>query len=74
VLRDVMTTPVVTCRPGATLDQCSGIMTDKRIRHLPVVGDAGPDGIITSGDILAHQVREQKETIDYLNSYVFDLR
>lgn len=73
-IRDVMTTPVVTCRPEATLDQCMGMMTDKRIRHIPVVGEQGPEGIITSGDIMAHQVREQKETIDYLNSYVFDLR
>jgi IMP dehydrogenase len=71
---DVMTTPVVTCRFEATLDQCVGIMTEKRIRHIPVVSDGGPEGIITSGDILAHQVREQKDTIDYLNSYVFDLR
>ncbi len=73
-IRDVMTTPVVTCRPEATLDQCMGMMTDKRIRHIPVVGEKGPEGIITSGDIMAYQVREQKETIDYLNSYVFDLR
>ncbi len=74
VVRDVMTAPVVTCRPAATLEQCVAMMTEKRIRHLPVAGDTGPEGIITSGDILAYQVREQKDTIEYLNSYVFDLR
>lgn len=73
-IRDVMTTPVVTSRLEATLEQCVGIMTEKRIRHIPVVSDSGPEGIVTSGDIMAYQVREQKETIDYLNSYVFDLR
>lgn len=73
-IADVLTTPVVTCRPEATLDQCIAIMTDKRIRHLPVVGDAGPEGLITSGDILAYRVREQRDTIDFLNSYMFDLR
>jgi CBS domain-containing protein len=73
-LRDVMTTPVVTCRPETTLEQCGAVMTERRIRHIPVVGDEGLQGIITSGDIMAFQVREQGETIAYLNSYMFDLR
>ena len=73
-LREVMTTPVIRCRPEATLDECRSLMTDKRIRHIPVVDDTGLCGIITSGDILAYQVRDQQNTIDYLNSYVFDLR
>jgi CBS domain-containing protein len=49
-------------------------MTGKRIRHLPVVDADGVCGIVTSGDILAFQVREQEDTIQYLNSYIFDLR
>lgn len=71
---EVMTTAMVSCRPDATLEQCSALMTDKRIRHLPVVDEGQLKGIVTSGDILAYQVRQQQETIDYLNSYVFDLR
>ncbi len=71
---EVMTTDVVTCSPDAPIDSCMGLMTAKRIRHMPVVGDHGMCGIITSGDLLAAQVREQQDTIDYLNSYVFDLR
>jgi CBS domain-containing protein len=69
-----MTPEVVTCRPDAPLSGCMGLVTAKRIRHIPVVDDGGLCGIITSGDLLAHQVREQQETIDYLNSYVHDLR
>jgi CBS domain-containing protein len=74
VLRDVMTESVITCRPEATLEECTGVVTQKRIRHLPVVDEDGLCGLITSGDILGFQVREQQDTIDFLNSYVFDIR
>ena len=73
-LRDVLTYPIVTVRPDTSLEACRGLITQKRIRHIPVVGDGGLCGIITSGDILAYQMEEQKDTIDYLSSYVFDLR
>lgn len=73
-LRDVLTYPIVTVRPDTSLEGCRGLITQKRIRHIPVVGDAGLCGIITSGDILAYQMEEQKDTIEYLSSYVFDLR
>ncbi len=71
---DVLTPDVVTVRPDTPLDACSSLITAKRIRHIPVVDEGGMRGIITSGDLLAHQVREQQDTIDYLNHYVHDLR
>ncbi|KPK01171.1 MAG: hypothetical protein AMS20_14120 [Gemmatimonas sp. SG8_28] len=74
LIRDVMTAPVTTCRPGATLEECQALLTDKRIRHLPVLDDDGLRGIITSGDLLAHHVSEQAATIEYLNNYMFDIR
>jgi IMP dehydrogenase len=73
-LSDVMTSPVITCRPEARVEECMALFTEKRVRHLPVVDDDGLRGLITSGDLLAHQVQEQKDTIQYLNSYVFDIR
>ncbi len=73
-LREVMTSPVMTCRPEATLEECVAFITAKRIRHLPVVGEEGLCGIITSGDILASRMREHEDTIQFLNSYVFDVR
>ncbi len=72
--RDIMTAPVLTCRADTPLEECVALITTKRIRHVPVTDENGLSGIITSGDILAHQVREQKDTIAYLNSYVHDLR
>ncbi len=71
-LREVMSERVVTCQPETTLDECVSVMTVKRIRHLPVVSDEGLCGIITAGDLLAFQVKDQAATIRYLKSYTFD--
>jgi CBS domain-containing protein len=71
---DVMSSPVQHCAPEATLDECRAVMTERRIRHLPVLDRDGLCGIITSGDILALQMAEQRDTIDYLNAYVTEQR
>jgi CBS domain-containing protein len=73
-LGEVMTSPVVTGRPPATVEDVAALCTNRRIRHLPVMQDDELIGIITSGDVLAYQVDEQKDMIQFLNSYVFDLR
>ncbi len=72
-LREVMSDRVVTCQPETTLRECIGVMTHKRIRHLPVVSDEGLCGIITAGDLLAFQVKDQEALIRYLKSYTFDV-
>jgi CBS domain-containing protein len=73
-VREVMTAPVLRCGPDAPLEECRAMMTDRRIRHLPVVERDELRGIITTGDLLAHQVREQQDKIEFLNGYVFDIR
>jgi CBS domain-containing protein len=73
-VRDVMTSPVTTCLPETSIEECGAIMSGKRIRHLPVTDDRGLVGLVTSGDLLAFQVAEQTATIQYLNSYMFDVR
>ena len=73
-LRDVMTSPVMTCRLQASIEELVGLVTAKRIRHIPVMDGDKLIGIVTSGDLLAHQVREQADTIEFLNSYVYDVR
>lgn len=71
----VLTTPVITCLPETSVEECAAIMTTRRIRHLPVV-DAGGRlyGVVSSGDVLAHRVAEHEATIQYLNGYMFDIR
>jgi CBS domain-containing protein len=71
---DVMTSPVTACAPDTPVDECAAMMTAKRIRHLPVVSDKGLAGVITIGDVLAFQVSEQQQTIDYMHHFMFDLR
>jgi CBS domain-containing protein len=73
-LRDVMTSPVITCTPETPLDDCAAVMTARRIRHLPVVEDGALAGVVSSGDVMAFRVAEQQTTITHLSSYVFDTR
>jgi CBS domain-containing protein len=68
-LLDVMTTPVLSCAPDTDVDECRAIITARRVRHLPVIADGRLLGLITSGDLLAHQLREQQDALDYLNSW-----
>ena len=73
-VHEVMTKTLVTCLPDTTLDECGAIMTTRRIRHLPVVDDKGLHGVVSIGDLLAHRVSEQEDTIKYLNDYMFYTR
>lgn len=68
---EVMSSPVACCRRDTTLDECRAVMTEKHIRHLPVVEEKRLLGIITSGDILARKVDVHEETIRYLNEYIY---
>jgi len=73
-VREVMTSPVAFCRRETTLNECRAVMTEKRIRHLPVVDEKGVCGIVTIGDLMAHEVTDQEATIQYLNEYIFGVR
>ncbi len=69
---DVMTTPVACCQPTTKLAECRSVMTEKRIRHLPVVSENTLLGMISSGDILALENREQQRTIEYMHEYLYE--
>jgi CBS domain-containing protein len=71
---EVFTRDVVTTAPDTSVDECGALMSSRRVRHLPVVDAAGLHGVVTIGDLLAHQVSEHETTIQHLNSYVFDMR
>lgn len=74
LVRDVMTTPVLTVPPETPLEVCQATMTERRIRHLPVVGPEGLAGLVSSGDVLAYEVAERQATIQQLESYVYYVR
>jgi len=66
----IMTTDVETCDPGVLLDDLMKIMTDKRIRHVPVVEDGALVGIVSIGDIVKHRIDQLQFERDQLDSYV----
>lgn len=70
-VRDVMTSPVLTVSPDTYVRECRATFTDRRIRHLPIVGPDGLCGVITSGDVLAFEADEQRTAIEHLESYVY---
>lgn len=67
---DVMTGRIAICSRDTTLEACRSAMTRNKIRHLPVVEDGKLLGIISSGDILARELKDQEETIRYLHEYM----
>ena len=71
---DVMTSSLVTCTPEARIVDCNTMMSERRIRHLPVIGLEGVLGVITTGDLLAYELHEQESKIQHLESFVFDKR
>jgi len=67
---ELMTARVISVDPGATVDQCMALMTDKRVRHLPVIEDGRVVGVISIGDVVRALVEEQQFTIDALQTYI----
>jgi IMP dehydrogenase len=69
-VHEVMSAPVVICQPVTKVAECKSIMTEKKLRHLPVVDGGQLVGMISVGDILAHEAAEQAHTIRYLHEYL----
>jgi CBS domain-containing protein len=67
---DIMTTRVLTVRPEHTVQDCMAFMTDKRIRHLPVMSDASVIGMISIGDVVKAMLDEQEFVIKQLEHYI----
>lgn len=67
---EIMTAPVLSVRPEDTVGHCMALMTEKRIRHLPVVGASGAIGMISIGDVVKALLSEQAFTIEQLEHYI----
>ena len=69
---EVMTVEVACCTPETTVEEARGAMKNRRIRHLPVVNEEGRlVGLISIGDLNAHQVNSQEQTIYLLHEYLY---
>lgn len=66
----IMSSPVVTVTPGATVHECMSLMTERRIRHLPVVQDNRVVGMLSIGDLVKAVIAEQRAHIAELETYI----
>ena len=69
-VREIMSSPVTTISPDDAVTHCMQIMTEQRIRHLPVVEKGKVVGMISIGDLVKAVIEEQQQTIDQLERYI----
>lgn len=67
---DVMTALLFTCVPADSVDSIAAIMTERRIRHLPVIEDGDLLGIVSIGDVVKSRIDELQRERDHLESYI----
>jgi CBS domain-containing protein len=70
LVREIMSTSLTTVDPKQSVDDCLRFMTEKRIRHLPVVSNGDICGVISIGDLVAHVISAQTAAIDHLERYI----
>ena len=70
LVREVMTAPVIAVGPETTVEEAMALMTDRRIRHAPVVDDDRLLGMVSIGDLVRLQSQEQSYKIRYLTEYI----
>ncbi len=69
-IREIMTTRVVCVAPDQQIDEAMALMTEKRVRHLPVIDDGQMLGIVSIGDLVKSIISEQKYIIEQLEQYI----
>ena len=70
LVHEVMTSPVIVVGPDTTVEEAMAMMTDRRIRHIPVVDEGRLAGMISIGDLVRVQSQEQTFKIRYLTEYI----
>ena len=69
-VREIMTSPVLYVRPNHTNEECMALMTDNRVRHLPVMDGDKLLGLVSIGDLVKDIISEQKFIIQQLENYI----
>lgn len=67
---ELMSPDVLTIEPDTAVETCMALMTEKRLRHLPVVENGAVTGIISIGDVVKALIADQQSTITHLNGYI----
>jgi len=70
-VREVMSAPIVYTTPESSIEECMAVMTERRIRHLPVLTESREVmGVVSIGDLVKFQTREQSAQIKFLEEYI----
>jgi CBS domain-containing protein len=69
-VREIMSSPLVVATPETTVDECMAMMTDRRIRHIPVVDGEKVVGLVSIGDLVKFKSKLQSFEIQFLNDYI----
>ena len=69
-IRDIMTAKVVFARPSSSIDECMALMSERRIRHLPVMDSNVVVGVLSITDLVRAQIAEQQFVIEQLEHYI----
>jgi CBS domain-containing protein len=69
-VREIMSSPLVVATPETAIDECMALMTDRRIRHVPVVEAGEVVGLVSIGDLVKFKSKQQSFEIQYLTEYI----
>ncbi|HEU0246234.1 MAG TPA: CBS domain-containing protein [Gaiellaceae bacterium] len=69
-VREIMSSPLIVASPQTTVDECMALMTDRRIRHVPVVEEGRVVGVVSIGDLVKFKSKLQTFEIQYLTDYI----
>jgi CBS domain-containing protein len=69
-VKEIMTARVICVQPGNSVEECMALMTDKHIRHLPVIENEKLLGVLSIGDLVKETISEQQFMIKQLESYI----
>jgi len=69
-VQEIMSSHVLYVRPEQTIEDCMALMTDKRVRHLPVLEQGKIAGVISIGDVVKALIAEQQFIIEQLQNYI----
>ena len=69
-IREIMSSPLVVATLETTIDECMALMTDRRIRHVPVVDEGNVVGLVSIGDLVKFKSKLQSFEIQFLNDYI----
>ena len=69
-VHEIMSTPLVVVTRETTVDECMSLMTERRIRHLPVAEEDEVIGLVSIGDLVKFTSKQQRVEIQYLTSYI----